>query len=110
MQTKRDDTIKTCVFNSSSDNSITFFKESENNKNITTHLISIGHLKIYLRLRYPSYSAAARNVPLSSTQVRQICNGFNIPQNPEKIKQIANGWQIDPIILTQLFDRFRGKK
>ena len=86
------------------------FCEKEDNPKITNSLLTIGHLKIYLRLKYPSYAEAGKSAGLSSIQVKQICNGFNIPMNPEKIKQIARGWDLDEIVLTQLFERYRGKK
>lgn len=87
-----------------------FFCENENNPKLTNSLLSMGHLKIYVRMKYPSYESAGKLVDLSSVQVKQIVNGFNLPMNPEKIKQIASGWELDPIILTQLFERYRGKK
>lgn len=84
--------------------------ETDINPHLTHNLISLGHLKILLRLKYPSYDSAGKDVGLSATRVRQIVNGFKIPETPELIKQIAKGWDLDPIVLTQLFDRYRGLK
>lgn len=83
---------------------------SINNVKITTDLLTAGHLKIYLRLRYSSYKKAGEVARLSPIQVRQICNGFNLPKSPEMIKRIAEAWGIDAIILTQLFEKYREKK
>lgn len=87
-----------------------FLFQSDNNTKIIANLLTVAHLKIYIRLRYTSYNNAGRAVDLSTTQVRQICNGFNIPHSAEKIKQIASGWGIDAVVLANLFAKCRDLK
>lgn len=82
----------------------TFSNDSHTNKYLTGNIISIGHLKIYIRMQYPSLKEAGRAAGLSSGRVRQIITGKYLPKSPELIYQIAKGWRIDPIILTKIFD------
>lgn len=77
---------------------------------LTSNLISIGHLKIYIRMRYSSLKQAGIDAGLSQGRVRQIINGFCLPENSDLIKQIAKGWNIDAVVLTKLFDKYRQKK
>lgn len=78
---------------------------NQNNEKLTGSLISMGHLKIYIKMRYSSLKAAGDAAGISQGRVRQIINGFCLPESPQLIKQIAEGWGIDSIVLTQLFER-----
>jgi hypothetical protein len=68
---------------------------------------SLGHLKIYLRMRFDSYGSAGRSAGLSACRVRQIVTGKYLPKQPEIIKRIAEGWDIDSVVLAQLFEKYR---
>lgn len=87
----------------------TFFNENEINTRLTSNIISIGHLRIYLQMRYTSLRQAGEKAGLSYERVRQIVTGHELPQRPDIIKRIALAWRIDPIKLTQLFERYRNE-
>ena len=77
------------------------------NSFLTGDSFTLGHLKLYLRMKYPSYKSAGVCAGLSSVRVRQIVTGKFLPKTPQIIKRIADGWGINEIILTQLFERCR---
>ncbi len=77
------------------------------NRNLTYGTLSLEHLRIYLNLKFTSLKQAGLTAGLSYSRVKQIITGKYLPSKPELIKQIADGWNIDPIKLTQLFERLR---
>lgn len=79
------------------------------NKKLTTKLFTLGDLRIYLLFRYGTYKFAGIKVGLSSSRVRQMVLGYALPETPEIIRKLSEDWEIDAIILTQLFDRYRGR-
>jgi len=83
--------------------------EGEINPNLQTDKITLGHLKITLYMRFGSYARAGVEAGLSASRTKQILNGHFLPKSPELIKKIATAWNIDPVILTLLFDRYREK-
>ena len=81
----------------------------ENNREITPNILTLGHLRIYLNMKFLSLRRAGQEAGLGYSRVKQIVTGKNLPSKPELIKHIADSWEIDPIKLTQLFERMRKK-
>lgn len=98
---------KTIYFPEEIPQSRTLFLVNEDNKKLTDNTLSLGHLRIYLNLRYNSLRRAGQEAGLSYVRMRQLVTGKYLPSKPSLIKQISDAWQIDPIKLTQLFERYR---
>lgn len=86
----------------------TFFNQYNTNPNLTGNIITLGHLRIYLNLKYPSLRKAGEIAELSHSRMKQIVTAKYLPQSPEIIYRIAKAWSIDPVKLTQLFEKYRG--
>lgn len=84
--------------------------EDDFNNKLQTKILTLNDLGIYLRFRFGNNAFAGLKARISSTRVRQILIGYNLPKSVKLIKQISQGWEIDEIVLTQLFERFRSKK
>lgn len=84
-----------------------FPSESKPNNFLTGSSFTIGHLKIYVRMKYATDKEAGYKAGLSGGRVRQILNGEYLPSSPELIYRIARGWSLDPVKLTLLFDKYR---
>lgn len=82
---------------------------TENNQNLPFNTLSLGHLRIYLNMKFLSLKRAGQRAGLSYSRVKQLVTGKFLPSKPELIKQLSEAWDIDPIKLTQLFERMREK-
>ena len=80
---------------------------NEDNTKLTSNTITLGHLRIYLNLKFNSLRKAGQEAGLSYVRMRQLVTGKYLPSKPVLIKQISDAWDIDPIKLTQLFERYR---
>ena len=87
----------------------TIFCAKGNNKNLTSNTLSLGHLRIYLNMTFPSLRQAGQKAGISYERIRQLVTGKYLPSKPELIKQLSEAWGLDPIKLTQLFERMRNK-
>lgn len=85
----------------------TIFHSKENNQKLTPNILTLGHLRIYLNMKFLSLRRAGQEAGLSYSRIKQIVTGKNIPSKPELIQNIAISWDIDPIKLTQLFERMK---
>jgi hypothetical protein len=86
------------------------FSDDDNNKYLTTNILNLGNLRIYLNLKFTSLRIAGREAGLSYARMRQLVTGKYLPSKPELIKQISEAWAVDSIKLTQLFERMREEK
>lgn len=84
-----------------------FLNDSSFNRNLTTKILSIDDLRIYLRFRFGDYQQAAIRAQISKNRLIQILMPYNLPKTRKLVKRLADAWDIDPIILTQLFERSR---
>ena len=84
-----------------------FFNPLENNLSLTTNTLTLGHLRIFLNLKFTSLRRAGLKAGLSYSRIKQLVTGKYLPSKPELIKQLSEAWGIDPIKLTQLFERMR---
>lgn len=85
----------------SSDSS--FIADPSFNRNITSKILSYPGLTIYLRFRFGGYREAAAKANISYNRLKQLVRGINPPKTPKIIRRLAEAWEIDPIVLTQLF-------
>ncbi len=104
------DTLKNSVSESSSNNEQPFFSNVDSNPNLQYNALTLGHLKIDIILRYGSYFLAGQKVNLSTQRTKQILNGFFLPKSSDLIRKIAKGWNLDPVTLTLLFERYEKKE
>ena len=86
-----------------------FFYVSENNQSLTTNQLTLGHLRIYLNMKFLSLRRAGSVAGLSYSRIKQLVTGKYLPSKPEIIKHLSTAWDIEPIKLTQLFERMRLK-
>lgn len=93
---RKSEPVENNQHNNTSKESNTFFNVDKANELLTNHMLTIGHLKIDILLRYGSYRRAGQEAGLSATRTKQILNGHFLPQTAKLIRQIANGWIIDP--------------
>ena len=78
---------------------------------LNTENLNASDLKSYLVLVFGSLKVAGQKAGYSdNVRIVQILSGYKLPKNPEIIKRIADAWNINPIVLTQLFERLRDKK
>lgn len=84
-----------------------FFNPLENNHNLTSNTLTLGHLRIYLNLKFTSLRKAGSEAGLSYSRIKQLVTGKFLPSKPEMIKKLSESWDIDSIKLTQLFERMR---
>lgn len=80
------------------------------NRKLTCRDFTLGELDTYIRLKFGSYKRAGTSAGLSETRVRQILIAYRLPKSPKLIYQIAQGWDIDPVVLTLIFDKYRKSK
>lgn len=80
-----------------------------NNTSLTTNQLTLGGLRFYLNFKFTSLRQAGQRAGLSYVRMRQLVTGKYLPSKPELIKQLSIAWDIDPIKLTQLFERMREK-
>lgn len=74
---------------------------------LSSSLLSGSDLKLYLLMTCGTYNAAAAKAGITSDRLHQICMGYSVPENPDILKSLARAWNIDLVIITQLFDRLR---
>jgi hypothetical protein len=98
---------KSVDFSEKSEQDNPFFNSSEFNPNLQGYVFTLWDLKRDIILRYGTYQRAGQPVNLSARRTKQILNGHFLPKSVHLIKQIAEGWNLDPVILTQLFERYR---
>tara|TARA_Y100000310_G_scaffold255136_1_gene262389 strand:- start:10490 stop:10807 length:318 start_codon:yes stop_codon:yes gene_type:complete len=87
----------------------TIFNASENNHFLTTKELNLDNLRVYLNLKFTSLRIAGQKAGLSYSRIKQLVTGKYLPSKPILIKQLSESWDIDPIKLTQLFERMREK-
>lgn len=83
----------------------TIFNKEQSNPELTKEILSLGHLRIYLQLKYVSLRVAGQAANLSYSRIKQIVTGKYLPSTPELIKNMALAWSIEPVKLAQLFER-----
>jgi hypothetical protein len=71
-----------------------------------------GHsLKSYLIFRFGSIRAASIAAGWSDdSRLVQIFAGYKIPKFPPIIQRLSEAWQINAVVLTQLFQRLSNKE
>lgn len=92
-----------------SDGRCPIFSGDENNPFLTSKDLTLGHLRIYLQLKFISLRKAGQAAGLSYSRIKQLVTGKYLPSKPELIFQISKAWDIDSIKLTQMFERYREK-
>ena len=88
----------------------TISNNQEDNKKLTTNMLTLGGLRFYLHFKFTSLRIAGQTAELSYVRMRQLVTGKYLPSKPELIKKLSEAWDIDPIKLTQLFERMRERK
>ncbi len=92
------------------DKSSTIFNVKENNQNLTSNELNLGNLRVYLNMKFLSLRRAGQEAGLSYSRIKQLVTGKYLPSKPELIMQISRAWDIEPIKLTQLFERMRNEE
>jgi hypothetical protein len=64
-------------------------------------------LKKHFILVFGTYQKAAVVAGVTDSRIHQILAGYDVPQNADLIKKFANAWNVDVVVLTQLFDKLR---
>lgn len=86
-----------------------FPAEKEIKPLLGTARLTANDLRNYLLLTFASLKLAGQAAGYSDdVRVVQILTGYKLPKNPLIIRRIALAWNIDTIVLTQLFDRLGG--
>ena len=80
-----------------------------NNPYLTTNQLTLGGLRFYLNFKFASLRLAGQRAGVSYGRMKQLVTGKYLPSKPELIKNLSEAWDIDPIKLTQLFERMREK-
>ncbi len=70
----------------------------------TLTLKDFGKLIVF---RCGGISRFARMLGVTKGRASQIAHGFSLPESPDLIYKISGILSIDPITLTQLFERYR---
>lgn len=84
-----------------------FIQDNEIKPNLSTKLLTGQDLKLYLIMRFGTYANAGKLAGLSDVRIHQIAMGYSVPENPDILKRLSQAWEIDLVILVQLFDRLR---
>lgn len=85
----------------------TFSLDKPFKPNLSVKLLTGDDLKLYLLMRFGTYLSAATRASISDVRLHQIAAGYAVPENPDIIKKLADAWEIDRVLLTQLFEKLR---
>ncbi len=83
----------------------TFSNNSEVKRFLTAQNVSGRNVKDHLILVFGSYSEASRVAGISESRLHQIFMGYKVPVMPDQIKRLSYAWNIDLVVLTQVFEK-----
>lgn len=88
----------------------TILNTDNSNSKLIGFAVKPSELIALLRLRYGSMKDVASKIGVSESRLRQIFIGQYVPVKVLTIRRYALAWDIDAIILSQVFDQLREAK
>lgn len=89
----------------------TFLFENKSNPKITPKKEVEGHCLVDVRrialLKFGTYPKMGKAMGFGSKRAWHILHGINLPKSPDIIRRVADALNIDPLILTQIFEEER---
>lgn len=83
----------------------TFSCSSDIKPRLSALNVSGEDLKKHLILVFGTYAKASQIAGFTESRLHQIFIGYSVPTNPDQIKKLANSWNIDLVVLTQVFEK-----
>jgi hypothetical protein len=83
----------------------TFSNTPEVKPRLSALNVTGADLKKHLVLVFGSYQKASLVAGFTDSRLHQIFSGYLVPTNPDQIKKLANVWNIDIVVLTQVFEK-----
>lgn len=71
---------------------------------------SLTDIRKIALLKYITYPKIGRAMGFGSKRAWHILHGLYLPKNPDIIRRVANALNIDPLVLTQIFEEERRKE